>query len=171
MALLASLGKSGRGVRRIVRRLEIVQVATHAGRVRRGQVVVAIHVARRASHGGMRSRQRESGRRVIERSTTPVRGVVALLASLREVRLYVVRICCSLEVRQVAARAGCICGGQVVVAVNVALHALQGNVCAGQRESGGGVVEGRIAPGCRGMALLARLRELRLEGIRIGGAV
>jgi len=131
MALLAGLRESGSRVRRIVRGLEIVQVAAHAGRVGRREVVVAVYVARRAGHRRMRPGQRESGRRVIERSATPVRGVVALLASLRKVRLHVIRIGSALEVRQVATRARRICRRQVVIAVHVTLHALQGNVRAG----------------------------------------
>ena len=171
MALLAGLSESRSRVRRIIGRLKIVQVAAYASGVRRRQVVVAIYVARGASDGGMRSGQRESRRRVVKRSATPVRGGVALLASLREVRLHVIRIRGSLEVSQVAARARRVSRRQVVVSVYVALYALQGHVRARKRESSRRVVERRIPPGSRGMALLASLREVRLHVIRIGRAL
>ena len=51
-----------------------------------------------------------------------VRGAVALLAGLREVRLHVVRIRRALEILQVAAHAGRIRAGQVVVVIHVALR-------------------------------------------------
>ena len=66
VALLASLRESGTDVVGIGRALEVFQVAADAGRVRAGQIVVAVHVALCALHAGVRPGQRESGRRVIE---------------------------------------------------------------------------------------------------------
>ena len=53
---------------------------------------------------------------------------MALLTSLRDVRLHVIWIRRSLEIRQVTADASGIGCGQVVIAVHVALDALYGRV-------------------------------------------
>jgi hypothetical protein len=45
----------------------------------------------------------------------------------------------------------------------VALRALQGNVCPGQGEARGGVIESCSSPGGCVVALLASLREIRLH--------
>ena len=68
---------------------------------------------------------------MIEGRAGPVGGAVALLAGLRKSRLYVIRIRRALEVFQVAADAGSIRAGQVVVAVHVTLRALHTGVCPG----------------------------------------
>ena len=57
-------------------------MAAYAGSVRAGQVVVAVHVALRTLHAGMRPSQREAGGVVIKVRTHPRRGVVALRARL-----------------------------------------------------------------------------------------
>ena len=57
-------------------------MAAHAGRIRAGQVVVAIYVALRTLNAGMRPSQRETGGVVIKVRTHPRRGVVALRAGL-----------------------------------------------------------------------------------------
>jgi hypothetical protein len=171
MARLAGLRESSRRVRRIIRAIEIRQVAADASRVRAGQVVIAIHVALRALQGRVRAGQREARRRVIKGRIAPARGCVALLAGLREVGLHVIRVRRAVEIGQVAADAGGVRGGQVVVVIDVALGALQGRVRAGQREAGGRVIEGRARPGRRVMALLAGLREARRHVIRVGGAL
>ena len=57
-------------------------MAAHAGRIRAGQVVVAIYVALRTLNAGMRPGQREAGGVVIKVRTHPRRGVVALRAGL-----------------------------------------------------------------------------------------
>ena len=84
---------------------------------------------------------------------------MTLLARLWEVRLHVIRIRGAVEIRQVAADAGRVGAGQVVVVVHMALRALQGGMRPSQREAGGRVIEGRVQPGRGGMALLAGLRE------------
>ena len=119
----------------------------------------------------MSARQREASARVIESGTGPVGGVVALCAGLRKAGLYVIRICGGVEIRLMAADAGRVRAGQIVVTVDVALRALQRRVRTGQRESRRGVVEGRSSP-CRSrVALLAGRREARLDVVRIGGAI
>ncbi len=87
MALLTGLRESRADVVRIRRSLEVLQVATDAGRVGGGQVVVPIHVALYALHAGVRAGQREPSGRMVEGCIGPRRGVVALLAGLRECRL------------------------------------------------------------------------------------
>lgn len=62
-------------------------------------------------------------------------------------------------------------GGQVVIAIHVALRALHGRVGAGERESSSGVIKGRAVPRGRVMALLARRREAGLHMVRIGCSV
>ena len=61
---------------------------------------------------------------------------MALRASLREPGCRVGRIVGRVEVVLMATDACRIRSGQVVVAVYVALHALQRGMCAGQREAG-----------------------------------
>ena len=53
----------------------------------------------------------------------------------------------------------------------MALHALHARVRARQGEAGGRVIEGRVAPRGRGMALLTGLREGCLYMIWIGCAL
>jgi len=134
-------------------------VATDTSRVRGRQVVIAIHVALRALQRRMRARQREACGRVVERRIPPRRSRVALLAGLREIRLHVIRIRGPLEILQVATDAGRVRAGQVVVVVDVALHALDAGVRSRQGESRGRVIKRRACPGGRAVALLASLRE------------
>ena len=137
VALLAGLGKSRLYVIGIGGALEIRQVARHTGCIGTGQVVITIHVALYALQRGMRAGQGEAGGGMIKRRITPRGRGVALLAGLREIRLHVVRIGGALEVLQMAAHTSRVGAGQVVIVVDVALHALHGRVRAGQWESGG----------------------------------
>ncbi len=134
-------------------------MATDTSRVRGRQVVIPVYVALRALQRRMRAGQREAGGRVVERRIPPRGSRVALLAGLREIRLHVVRIRRPLEILQVAADAGRVRAGQIVVAVHVALRALQRGMSTGQRESRGRVIERCRRPVRRGMALLTSLRE------------
>ncbi len=77
----------------------------------------------------------------------------------------------ALEIFQVAADAGSIGAGQVVIAIHVALRALYRGVRSRQGEAGRRVIKGRIVPRSRRVALLAGGRESGLHVIRIGGAV
>jgi len=96
---------------------------------------------------------------VIEGRIAPRRGRVTLLARLWEVRLHVIRIGGAVEIGQVAADAGRVGAGQVVVVVHMALRALQGGMRPSQREAGGRVIEGRVQPAGCAVALLTSLRE------------
>ena len=159
MALLASRWEVRLHVIRIGRSVEIRLVAADACGVCAGQIVIVVYVALCASHGRVSTSQRETGRRVIECCSRPRCGGVALLTRLRESRCHVVRIRRSLEVLQVTTDASRIGAGQVVVAIHVALRALQRRVSAGQRETGRRVIERRVIPRSSVVALLAGLRE------------
>ena len=108
---------------------------------------------------------------MVEHRTRPGAGRVALGTGLREVRGYVVRVRGALEVFQVTRNAGRI--RQVVVIVDVAIAALprRDRVCAGQREPSCIVIECRIGPGARAVALGAGLREVRRNVVRVRGAL
>ena len=110
---------------RICCALEILQVAAHAGRVRAGQVVVAIYVALPTLNAGMRPGQRKAGGVVIESGARPGRGAVTLLTSLWEARSDVIGIRCALEILQVATDASRVRTREIVVAIHVTLRALQ----------------------------------------------
>ena len=116
----------------------------------------------------------ETGGRVIETGTGPTGGVVALGAVLREAGLYVIRAARVVEVRLVASdasRAGQTVGTRRAEGRVVALIALQCDVCASQREAGGGMVKARGVPRGGGVALLASRREAGRHMVRIGGAI
>ncbi len=140
--------------------LEILHVARHAGVS--GQVVVVIDVAvgAGARWHGVQSGERKPGAIVVELRVRPVAGVMALLASLREVRGRMVGIGGSLEILHVARHAGV--SGQVVVVIDVAVSAgaRWHGVQSGERKPGAIVVELRVRPVAGVMALLARLREV-----------
>ena len=70
-----------------------------------------------------------------------------------------------------AADAGSVRTGQIVVVVDMALGALHGGVRAAQREAGGGVIEVRTRPRGGVMALLTGLRETRTHVVGIGRAL
>ena len=108
---------------------------------------------------------------MIECRSGPVRGGVALVASLRDTRLGVIRVVGVLEVFQVAIDASRVRTGQAVVVIDMALRALHGRVHPGKREAGGRVVERRVHPRSRGVTLLATCREAGLNVVWIRGAI
>lgn len=91
---------------------------------RAGEVVVIVGVAVRtlARRSGVCSGQREARAVVVERCIEPRRGVMALLACLREVLRDVVGIGRALKIFQVTGHARC--ADQVVVISDVAVRAL-----------------------------------------------
>ena len=108
--------------------LEIVQVALDTGAIRKAVGSARAEggvMALRALQGCMCPGQRKSCRGVIETGAGPRGRVVALLASLREPRLHVIRGGGALEILQVATHASCISASQAEVVVGVALTALQ----------------------------------------------
>ncbi len=160
---LAGLREIRADVVRSRRSLEILEVAGDASRAVQAVVVIDVAIGASPRWHGVRARERESRRGVIERCIQPTCGVVAGIASLREIRADVVRARGRLKVLQVARDAGR--AGQVVIVVDVAIGAgaRRHGVHAGQRKPRGGVIESRIGPrGCV-VALLASRRE---SGVR-----
>ena len=123
---------------------------------RQGGVVV-IHMTVCAGDPGVCAGQRERRVVVVEGGRGPCGGVVADVTLLRETYRKVIRTGRTLKLCEVATDTGG--RGQVVVAIGVALGALQTGVCPGERETGGGMIERRGSPVGRAMADLALLRE------------
>lgn len=98
VAGVASRREAGRSMRRRVRIVVVGLVARNAGRVRRRQIVVPVHVALAALHRGMEAGEREARGRVVERPVAPVGGGMALVASLREASRNVIRSSRALEI-------------------------------------------------------------------------
>lgn len=123
--------------------LEILQVTRHARG--RGEVVVSVHVTLTALHVDMRPGQRERGLGVVKRSRLPGRCRMTHVAGLRNSCSEVIRIGRSLVVLQVTRHARG--GGQIEIAVGVALIALQLGVSASKGKAYGIVVEICRRPG------------------------
>lgn len=121
-------------------------VARDAGRVRVGQVVVAVRVATGTRYRRMRPRQREAGGGVVERPVAPVGGGVALVAGLREAGRNVIRIRGALEILQMTRDASRDCDVVIVVYVAVDTLARRHDVRAGQRKSCAGMIERCAGP-------------------------
>jgi len=139
---------------RVVQLVAAVAIGGHGG-------VVVVHVATRARHGRMRTRQGKRRVVVIERGWTPGRSAVTHVALLREPGAHVIWVGRPFEVVQVArhtSRAGQAVGSGRAVGGVVALIALQRNVRSRQRPPGHGVVEARWRPRRRAVADFAMLR-------------
>src|ERR1035438_9126005 len=165
----AVLRESGGLVWRVGGPVEVGEMAADA--VRAGQAVVVVDVARRALLAGVDPHQGEPGSRVVESGATPIGGGVTAGTILREVGRLVRRIVGSVVIGLVTIPTGCC--GQTVVAVHVALGALQAGMSAGQGEPGRPVVEGGAGPveGRGSVAKRAVLREAGGFVRRVGGAV
>jgi len=168
MARLAGLGEIRRNVIRVRRSLEVLQMATDASRIRRGEIVVVVYVARRAGDGLVRAGEREASGAVVKASARPAGRVVARLAGRRVFGSRMRRIGGFLVIRVVAVVAARIRRAEIVVVVGMALGAGDGLVRAGQREAGGAVVEGGCCPAGRVMARLAGRRVFRSRVRRTG---
>ena len=83
VALVARLREAGLHVVGVRRALKIFEVATDAGRVGAGQIVIVVHMAEQALHRGVRTRKGEAGYRMVKRGVRPRGRVVALLTSRR----------------------------------------------------------------------------------------
>ncbi len=168
---IASLREIRRNVIRTRRSLIVLKVATHAGGAVEAVVVVHVTICASSRRYGVQAGQREACAVVIEGRVHPVRGVVAGIAGLREIRCHVVGTGGALEILQVAGYAGSAC--QIVITVDMAIgagtrwHGMQ----AGKRKACGGVIERGIQPRACAMALLASLGEIRCDVIGIRGAL
>ena len=127
-----AVGRESRGrMRRIVGGIEIGHMTRGALSVGTGQLVIVVRVALLTGDGGMETGENPSGTGVIERATSPIGGVMALLARLGESRLNVVRVVGRLVILQVTRYASGISAGQVVVSVDVTLQTRRTDVGAG----------------------------------------
>ena len=168
VASVASRREAGRFMVRIRRVVVIRLVAAHA-RCRQRRVIV-VDMAHHAGHSGgcVEARQREGRVVVIERGSRPVRGAVTGIASRWEPGGRMRRRVRTVVIGLVARHARSICCGETVISVHVALCALQCCMRPGQGETSGRVIKRAVAPVCRGVALVAGLRESRGDMVRIG---
>ena len=136
---------------------EVLHVAARAGRRRSGESVP--HMALRAGHAGVRTREGEGGERVvIERSPGPRRGSVAQRAVLRE--RGVAGILCARKIFGVTANTLGRRAGELIP--HVALRAGQAGMRSGERKvrrRERGVVETGALPGVHRMAGLTGRRQ------------
>lgn len=168
MTLLARGRKAG--VRHWAGRAgEIFLVTRNAGRHSDVVVVGAVAVGAGPGRHGVRSGQWKCGFGVVEGRRLPGRSRVAEFAGLGESTRHVIRIRRALKIGEMAGHARR--AGDVVVAKLrvVAIRALprRNGVHAGQRESRGVVIEGGVGPRNRAVALLASLRKVCQDMIRI----
>ena len=167
MAAIASLGEIRTDVVGARRSLVVLQVAAHARRRIQAVIIVDVAIGAGPRRNCMQTREREPSAGMVERGIHPVRGVMAGIASLREVCRDVIRVCGPLEVFQVAAHAGCTVQAVVIVDVAVSAGPRWHRVHPSERETGAGMVERRVHPVGRVVALLASLREIRGNVIRV----
>ena len=87
MAGLAGGGEIQRDVARIIRALEVLQVARHAGGVVQSVVTANVAIRALAWRNGVHSRQRKAGRGMVELSIGPLHRVMALFTGGGEARV------------------------------------------------------------------------------------
>ena len=165
MTDVALQGESPGHVIWICRALVVFPVAADAGSVR--QVVVAIDMAIAALEFQMPPRQGKATLGMIKRSGLPGGSAVAHRAVRRKTRRRMVRVCRFLVILHVAAHARS--AGQVVIAVGVAVRALQLGVRSGEGETYSSVIEARGLPSGCVVAVLAGLWKPERDVIRIRG--
>ena len=154
---------------RVRRAVEILQVARDAGIAVQAVVVPNVAIDALPRRHRVLPGQGEARRVVIELAVSPRHRVVAGLASGRKASCGMGdRADCVVVVGLVAGNARR--AGEVVVVVDVAIRTLpwRHRVRSGQRESRAAVIEDSIEPRRRVMALLASLREIRCNVIRVG---
>ena len=158
--------ETGRRMGRIVRARIVLLVARVAECVVQRVIVIDVAIGTLPRRNGMRSGQRESSGGMIKLAVRPEHSVVTLLARRGEacVRHRSRRRVVVALMATHASRAG-----DVVVVVDVAIGALarRRSMATSQREAGAVVIEGRIQPGTRVVALIASLREIGRHVIRI----
>ena len=159
-------GKSGGGMVGVGGALKIGHVARRASGGHGG--VVAIDVALRAGHFGVRPAQRPARNSVVKIHIHPRTGVVAGGATGGKSRGDVIRVFCGGKVLGMATQA--IGGRALEVPAGVAGVAVQGGMHAGERKAGKApVIELHAKPGVHAVAVLAGAGETGSGVIGIGG--
>ena len=172
VAQLARCRESSRGMGGIVCAGVVLLMARIAERAVQRVVVTDVAIGAKPRRDGVAACQLEARGGVIKDGVRPQHGVVAGLAGRREPggdvihrrgRVVVVGLV-TRDARSI---------GDVVVIVDVAVGALsrRNGVTARQVKSGAVVVESRIQPGTRAVALVAGLREVRRDVVRVGRAL
>lgn len=155
VAGLAGGWKSCADVVRVVRSLIVLLMTAITGRGQGG--VVVVHVAVGTRNSGMGPGQWKRRVVVIKGGSCPRSSVMAGIAGLGKTAGNMVRIGCALEILKVASHAGA--AGQPVIAIDVALRALQRAVRPGEGKSRRSVVEAGSQPGSGRVATVTRLGE------------
>ena len=154
VALLAGGGESGMG-HRTIRAVEIGLVARNASRIRDVVIVIDVAVGTLTGRHGVRSGQGKCGLRMVKRRRLPGRSRMAKFAGLGKSSRHVIGIFRTVEIGLVTIDT---CGaGQVVIVllVTIRAHSRGVRVQPGQGEAGDAVIESRIRPLDRVMAVLA----------------
>lgn len=151
--------------------LEIFQVATDACRIGQRVVIVDMAICARAWWNGVHPSEREPGAAVVERCVSPVTGAVALLTSLRKTRSDVVGICGALEILQMATHARVGAKGKVIVGVAIRALPRRYRVHSREWEIRKIVIKRRVRPVARIVALIASLRKIRSDVVRVRRAL
>jgi len=159
VAHLASLRKSLPHVIRILRVLEIGQVARNAGRD--GDLVVVVDMAQRARRRGVGASQRKCRLRVIKCRWNPSDNRVTVLTGLAKPSRYVVGVLGASEILRMARYAGHRAKVVVIVDVAVGAGSRRHRVSARQQEPRSRVVKLRIRPAIRRVAVFAGHQEGR----------
>ena len=155
-------------VRRVGRPGVILLMARVTERAVEGIIVVNVAIDALPRRHRVCPGQLESGAGVIERCVRPQHRVVTVFAGRRKSHRCVIHGRGRIVVVRLMARYACR-AGQVVVVVDVAIGALprRRRVRSRQRKSGAAVIEGRVQPRTRVVALIAALRKVRRNVIRI----
>ena len=174
--VMASLASGRKARRNMVNwSLRAVVVGLMAGYTRGvRQMIVVVHVAQSALHGGVEASESPACSSMVELAVSPHNGVMAALAGRREARRNVVhRRLGAVVVRLMAGNAGGV--RQMIVVIDMAKRARCARVPASQRKARRGVIELPVGPQYCVMAALAGRREVqshvinrRLRAIVVG---
>lgn len=167
MANVALLREADRDMVWIGGLLKIGEVATDARRI--GDVVVSVDVTLRALDRGVGASKRPACSGVVKRRGGPVRRRMTNLALLRKPCRGVIWIVRALIILEVARYASCV--GDVVIPVDMALHALHLCVRASQGKGRLGMIKRCRLPDRGGVTNLALLRKSRGDMVGIGGSL
>lgn len=134
----------------IITKLSIVSIlrAMTGGTIRRRASIAAVGMARCATHSAVTTRQRETGPAVIEVNIAPIARVMTIGT-----------VPAHLPGMWITMTRSAIGGRTLEQQVGVTTRARYLGMPACQMEDGCGVVEGRIVPGGRGMALFTFLTQ------------